>query len=64
MFRRRENTDAGQALRQQENDLECAARARKWGMEENAEKWESSAGAAFDDFLRITKKRDDRRRNQ
>ncbi|MFJ3194171.1 hypothetical protein ACIQKE_17965 [Streptomyces griseoviridis] len=62
MFSRRQHTDAAAALQQQENDLECAKRAQKWGMTDSAKKWQASADQSFDDFLRITEKESKQRK--
>ncbi|MFI5756554.1 hypothetical protein [Streptomyces sp. NPDC051569] len=62
MLGRRRHTDAQAALTQQADDLKCAARAKKWGMDDSAKKWKASADAAFGDFARITKEEHDRKK--
>ncbi|MEV0445364.1 hypothetical protein AB0I84_38730 [Streptomyces spectabilis] len=47
---------AEQALAVQENDLKCAERARKWGMTDSAEHWQQNADQAWDQFLEITER--------
>ncbi|AZQ72704.1 hypothetical protein EKH77_17075 [Streptomyces luteoverticillatus] len=52
MARRFKNSD--EALTVQENDLKCRDRARKWGMEESAKKWQASADHAQEEWIRLT----------